>query len=161
MRLSLTLILLSCIGLIGGCSTPRSLVVGQSTEADVRARAGTPTDTRTDRNGNRVYEYATGPEGYETYIVRVGTDGKVKEVAQVLTEDRLEKVVPGKTTKAEVRDQFGRPTFEHVYHSGPTWSWRFLFGGLRPGHLVVTFNPDDTVKDRIAIVDLFGEGRDK
>ncbi|MGH8662036.1 MAG: outer membrane protein assembly factor BamE domain-containing protein [Burkholderiales bacterium] len=161
MKLRLTLILLFCIGLVGGCSTPRSLVVGQSTEADVRAQAGTPTGTWTDRDGNRVYEYATGPEGFITYLVRVGTDGKVREVTQVLTEDRLAKVVPGKTTKAEVRDLFGRPSFEHVYLVGPTWSWRFLFGGVRPGHIVVTFNPDDTVKDKIAIVDVTGEGRDK
>jgi len=35
MRLSATLVLLSCIGLLGGCANPRSLVVGQST-ADLK-----------------------------------------------------------------------------------------------------------------------------
>lgn len=157
----LTAVLLACIALLGGCSSPRSLVVGQSTDAEVRAIAGTPTDTRVDRNGDRVYEYATGPEGYLTYIVRIGADGKVKEVAQVLTEDQLAKVVPGKSTRMDVRDLLGRPTFEDVYLGVPAWSWRFAMNGVRPGFIVVTFNADGTVRDKIAIADFSGDSRDQ
>lgn len=159
--MKLTTVLLACIVLLGGCASPRSLVVGQSTDADVRAVAGTPTDTRVDRNGDRVYEYATGREGYATYIVRIGPDGKVKEVTQALTEDQLAKVAPGKTTREEVRDLLGRPTFEEVYLGIPSWSWRFAKDGVRPGFIVVTFNPDGTVRDKIAIVDFSGDGRDQ
>lgn len=159
--MKLTTILLACVVVLGGCATPRSLVVGQSTDADVRAIAGTPTDTRVDRNGDRVYEYATGPEGYETYIVRIGADGKVKEVTQALTEDQLAKVAPGTSTRADVRDLLGQPTYENDYLGIPTWSWRFAMYGVRPGFLVVTFNPDGTVRDKIAIQDLSGDGRDQ
>lgn len=157
MRVSAILVLLSCIGLIGGCANPRSLVPGQSTEADVRARAGTPTDTRVDRNGDKLWEYATGPEGLETYLVRIGADGKVKEVTQVLTEDQLDKVVPGRMTKADVRSLLGRPSDETNYRTGLTWSWRFRRSGVQPGYMVVTFNPDDTVKDKIVIIDPSGD----
>lgn len=160
MKLSAILVCLSCIGVLSGCANPRLLVVGQSTEADVRARMGNPTDTRVDRNGDRLWEYATGPEGVETHRVRIGADGKVKEVTQLLGEDQLAKVVPGKMTKAEVRDLLGRPSDETIYRTGLTWSWRFLRGGVSPGYLVVTFNPDGTVKDKIAIIDLSGDSRD-
>src|SRR5262245_13649378 len=161
MRFSAALTALSCAGLLAGCSTPGSLVAGQSTEADVRARMGTPTDTRADPNGDRVWEYATGPEGYNTYVVRMGADGKVKDVTQVLTEEQLAKVVPGKTTKAEVRNLLGRPSFENSYFVGQTWSYRYYKGGIRPGYLVVTFSPADIATSTIALLDFTGDGRDK
>lgn len=155
------LALVFCVALVGGCASPRSLVVGQSTEADVRARMGTPTDTSVTPNGDRVWEYATGPEGYQTYGVRIGADGKVKEVAQLLSEDRLAMVITGQTTKSGVRRLFGRPGFEHMYLVGETWSWRYFRDGIQPGWIVVIFNPDGTVRDRYVDVDPPGDGRDK
>jgi outer membrane protein assembly factor BamE (lipoprotein component of BamABCDE complex) len=157
MKLSAILVCLSCIGVLGGCANPRLLVVGQSTEADVRARLGNPTDTRVDRNGDRLWDYASGPEGVETHRVRIGADGKVKEVTQLLREDQLEKVVPGKMTQADVRDLLGRPSDESTYSVGLTWSWRFKRVGVQPGYLVVSFNPDGTVKDKIVIIDPSGD----
>jgi hypothetical protein len=153
MRLSAALLLLAGAGLLGGCATPRSLVPGQSTEADVHRRLGSPTDTRIDRNGERIWEYATGPEGFETYHVRFGADGKVKEVTQVLSEEQLEKVVPGSTNQADVRLLLGRPMDETTYMPGLTWTWRYMRIGSIPGWLIVTFNPDGTVRDRIAVVE--------
>ena len=157
MKLSGALLLLTCVVLTGGCASPRSLVAGQSTEADARARLGSPTDTRVDRNGDRLWEYATGPEGVVTYLVRFGADGKVKDVTQLLTEDQLAKVVPGKTTRPEVRELLGRPADEAIYPVGVTWWWRYLRNGTSPGYLVVSFNPDATVRDRIAIIDPSGD----
>jgi hypothetical protein len=158
MKLSVALLLLSCIGLLGGCANPRLLVVGQSTESDVRARMGQPTDTRVAGNGDRLWEYATGPQGTETYLVRFGADGRVKEVTQLLTEDQLDKVVPGKMTQVDVRNLLGRPFEEKTYMPGLTWSWRYLRTGSLGGWLVVTFNPDGTVKNKIAILEQSDDG---
>jgi len=157
MKLSAALIFLCCIALLGGCADPRFLVPGQSTTSDVRARLGTPTDTYTDRNGDQLWQYASGPEGFTTYQVRLGTDGRVKEVTQLLTEEQLAKVSPGTMTKAEVKNLLGRPTDETIYGAGLTWSWRFSLGGNQPGFLVVTFNPDNTVRDKIVIIDPSGD----
>lgn len=123
---------------------------------DVRARVGTPTDIRFDRNGDELWEYARGPEGTETYLVRVGSDGKVKEVTQILTDDQLMKIVPGTMTKADVRHLLGRPSDQTFTGAGTVWSWRFKRVGVQPGYLTVTFNPDNTVKERIAIIDPSG-----
>ena len=154
MKLSTTLFWLSCMGLLGGCATGHSLVPGQSTEADVRAQMGAPSDIRVEADGDRVWEYARGAEGFHTYMVRMGPDGKVKELAQVLTEERLARIIPGKTTRSEVRRLLGRPSYEDVYGVGLSWSWRYKKGDVHPGHLVVTFNRDDTVSTKIAIIDL-------
>ena len=157
----MALALMVYVALLGGCAGPRSLAVGQSTEADVRARMGAPTDTRVEPNGDRVWEYPTGPFGSQTHMVRIGSDGKVKEVAQLLNEDRLAMVTPGQTTKPDVRKLFGRPGFEHMYRVGETWSWRYYRDGVQPGWIVVIFNPDGTVRDRYVDIDPPGDGRDK
>jgi len=157
MKLATVLTMLSLAALLGACAGASSLVPGQSTEADVRARMGTPTDTRTEANGDKVWEYATGPEGFYTRQVRIGADGRVRQVAQMLTEDRFETIVPGKTTQAEVRNLLGRPMEDVNYRAGRTWSWRYLRMGVSPGYMVVKFNPDGTVAERIVIIDPSGD----
>jgi hypothetical protein len=132
------------------------MVPGQSTIVEMRARVGTPTDIRFDRNGDELWEYATGPMGYETHLVRIGTDGKVKEVTQILTEDQMLKLVPGTMTKADARNLLGRPSDQTFTASGTVWSWRFMKFGVQPGFLTVRFNPDNTVMDRIVILDPSG-----
>jgi len=161
MKFPPTLVLLLSIAALAGCIGPQALVPGQSTVVDMRARVGTPTDIRFDRNGDELWEYARGPAGYETYLVRVGTDEKVKEVTQLLTEDQLMKIVPGKMTKADARNLLGRPSDQTFTGAGTVWSWRFYRTGMQPGYLLVTFNPDNTVKERIAIMDTSGDGRDR
>ena len=156
MKFPSTLVLLLSIAALAGCVGPRAMVPGQSTIVEMRARVGTPTDIRFDRNGDELWEYATGPMGYETYLVRIGTDGKVKEVTQILTEDQMMKVVPGTMTKADARNLLGRPSDQTFTASGTVWSWRFMKFGVQPGFLTVRFNPDNTVMDRIVILDPSG-----
>jgi len=155
MRLWITLTALLAIAVLAGCASPRSFAPGSSI-VDVRARAGTPTDIRFDRNGDELWEYATGPEGTETYLVRVGLDGKVKEVTQLLTDEQLMKIVPGTMTKADVKHLLGQPSDQTFTGAGTVWSWRFKRGGVQPGYLTVRFNPDNTVMERIAIIDATG-----
>jgi len=156
MRLSTTLALLLPAAVLAGCVSPGSFVPGQSTIVNVRARAGTPTDIRIDRNGDELWEYATGPSGTETYLLRFGADLKVKEVTQILTDEQLMKIVPGTMTKADVRNLLGRPSDQTFTGAGTVWSWRFKRTGVQPGWLTVVFNPDNTVKERIAIIDPTG-----
>ena len=159
MKFPSTLVLLLSIAALAGCAGPRAMVPGQSTIVEMRARVGTPTDIRFDRNGDELWEYATGPMGYETYLVRIGTDGKVKEVTQILTEDQMMKLVPGTMTKADARNLLGRPSDQTFTASGTVWSWRFMKFGVQPGYLTVRFNPDNTVMDRIVILDPSGGTR--
>jgi hypothetical protein len=142
------------VAMLAGCvSNPRAFTPGLSTIMDVRTSAGVPTDIRFDRNGDELWEYATGPQGTETYLIRFGSDGKVKEVTQLLTDEQLMKVEPGKMTKADVKHLLGRPTDPNFTYAGTVWSWRFKRDGLQPGWLTVRFNPDNTVYERIAIID--------
>jgi len=138
--------------LLGGCGAPGGIVPQQSTMTEVRARVGTPTDIRFDRNGDELWEYATGPSGYETYLVRFGADGRVKAVTQLITQEQLMKVEPGTMRKADVRHLLGRPSDESFLYSGTVWSWRYR-DGAQTGHLAVSFNDDGTVRERMVLFD--------
>jgi len=81
-------------------------------------------------------------------------------VTQLVTEEQLEKIVIGKSSKAEVRQLLGRPAEETVYYVGPTWYWRFQRIGISPGYLVVTFDQNGTATSKIAIIDLPGDKLD-
>ena len=147
--------------LLPGCMAPGDIAPDRSTGAEVRAALGIPTDVRFDRNGEELWEYARGPGGYETLLVHVGPDGKVREVTQLLTQERLMSLTPGKSGKPEVREVLGRPSDISYPRAGEAWSWRYHLGGGQSGHLVVTFNPDGTVKERMVVRDAAGGDRDK
>lgn len=147
--------------LLAGCTHPGSLAPQKSTSLEVRAALGNPTDIRFDRNGDELWEYARGPGGHETHLVRIGSDGRVKEMTQILTQERLMSITPGQTTKPEVRHLLGRPSDTSYPGTGEAWSWRYNLGGSQLGHLVVTFNPDNTVRERMVIRDASTGDRDK
>ena len=155
MRFPTALIAFLTAALLAGCASPRSFAPGADL-VDVLAKAGPPTDIRFDRNGDELWEYATGPQGSETYLVRAGTDRKVKDVTQLLTDNQLEKIVPGTMTKADVRSILGKPSEQMFTGAGTVWSWRFKRVGVQPGYLTVRFNPDNTVFERIAIIEPSG-----
>ena len=152
MRIAALVVVMAFAAAVTGCASPRSFVPGASM-VEVLAKAGPPTDIRIDRNGDELWEYATGPLGTVTYLVRSGADGKVKEITQILTEDRMNTIVPGKMTKDDVRQILGKPSEVSFTVAGTVWSWRFLRDGVQPGYLTVRFNPDNTVYERIAIID--------
>ena len=142
-----------------GCASPRALVPDQSTAADVRNRIGRPTDIRFAANGDELWEYATGPSGTETYLVRIAKDGKVLKVTQLLTEERFRRIVEGKTTKAEVRDLLGQPADESYLPSGLVWEWRAHLGP-QDGILAVRFDKNDIVSEKMVLMDMLIDGGD-
>jgi len=78
-------------------------------------------------------------------------------VTQLLTEAQFEKILPGKMTKADVRNLLGRPSNQAFLHNGTSWTWRV---DLKPqtGHFVVRFDSNDTVVDKIILFDLTNGG---
>jgi len=160
MRASQALISLHLVVLLAACAGVRAIVPTQSTLAEVRASLGSPTDIRFDENGDELWEYARGPMGTETYLIRAAKDGRVRTVTQLLTEEQFEKIVPGQMTKADVRRLLGRPSDQAFLYNGTSWTWRV---DLKPqtGHFVVRFDPKDIVLDKIILFDLTdGDNRD-
>jgi len=152
MRLPQRALALVLVSMLVACAAPKGVVPAQSTLSEVRASLGSPTDIRFDQDGDELWEYARGPMGTETYLIRAGKDGRVKSVTQLLTEERFAKIVPGQMNKAEVRHLLGRPTDQVFLHNGTSWTWHVT---VRPqlGHFVIHFDANDVVLDKFILID--------
>ena len=136
--------------LAAACATTPPLVPGQSTEADVTAAMGPPTETRTLPGGDRVLWYARTltdtAYGSERVAVTLGPDGKLRSVEQRLTREYIAKVQPGKSTANDVRDLIGPPTraYKPALKPGEVWEYE-LEGFQRPVTLYIEFSAEQVV----------------
>jgi hypothetical protein len=100
---------LICLAVLTGCAGlgPPDLAAGEA-ESTVTARAGTPTHYYQDGN-DRLLEFAKGPFGQQTYMARIGPDGRLRSFEQVLDSAHFARIKPGVTTKDEVLRIIGVP----------------------------------------------------
>jgi hypothetical protein len=140
--------------LVAGCAAPgfRPLQTGM-TEADAARVWGPPTGRHALPVGTRL-EWATGPEGAETWMVDLDPNGRVLRWRQVLSYDHLRAVqgdLPGLDTP-QLLATLGRPAQRRPDRlGGEVWSWRhaspfclWFQASLDPGGRVrdATFAPD-------------------
>ena len=101
--------LIAC-ALVAGCATlPGSVPIGASTQ-EVEAKLGKPKNPVDAPGGETVWQYPTGPMGQRTYMVRFGSDRRVKSVSQALTLETFAQIRPGMSGD-DIRmllDQVGR-----------------------------------------------------
>lgn len=123
--LAATLLITACAGW-----APQPPQPGQ-TEADVVARAGTPTGRYTLPGGGTRLEYATGPYGRTTWMVDLDSAGRVTGARQVLTDTFLMQMqirIPG-MPRDELLREVGRPGERRAgsfLQGGEIWSWRYV-----------------------------------
>ncbi len=101
-----------------------SVRVGQ-TEAELVADMGPATGRYPLPQGGQRLEFARGPYGKHTFMIELGTDGRVQRWEQVLREDQFNQITPGMTTD-ELRFRIGRPgEVMGIWRGATVWSWRY------------------------------------
>ncbi len=77
---------ISSVALLAGCASydGRGLIVGQSSLDEVTQVMGPPAMQWTEANGLKQLAYPRGPAGVHTYMVRVGADGKLLGIENVM-----------------------------------------------------------------------------
>ncbi|HEV2612406.1 MAG TPA: hypothetical protein VGU61_19245 [Noviherbaspirillum sp.] len=105
-----SLVILGLFALLQGCAILHSGTVkpGES-EAEVIAKLGQPTNRYKDEKGS-LLEYARGPWGQQTYMARIGPDGRVTSFEQVLTLQKFATITPGQANKKDVLHTIGAPS---------------------------------------------------
>ncbi|MBK9609363.1 MAG: hypothetical protein IPO58_24230 [Betaproteobacteria bacterium] len=123
--------ILQCVCLAGclfatGCANMTSIAPGTAASA-VEASRGKPFRVWPETGGGTSWEYPYGPMGHYTYMVRVGADGRVSGVDQVLGWDTFARITVGMPI-TEVEHLLGRPYSRVTYPlNGQTaWAWRFV-----------------------------------
>jgi hypothetical protein len=127
------------ISALAGCVSPASIVPNTTSADELVKKLGKATDTRPDPRGGEYWDYVYGPEGFTTWRYGIDKGRMVRSAEQLLTLERLHKVVPGQTTEAGVLELLGRPARTYRYRHEVAWEWRVM---LRPntGYYVVRFD---------------------
>ena len=155
--------LLFCLqlaALLSACGGPQAIVPQRSTLAEVHTHMGRPSDIRFDGAGNELWEYATGPNGDQTWLVRAHRDGRVIDVTQLLTPERFAQITRHASTKERVRDLLGRPSEQQYFGEEAVWSWRMRISPQR-GYFAVRFNREGVAIETLTLMDASSDQRDR
>lgn len=147
MKTHLAAVLTAVLAGVAACTADNvtKLEEGVSTEVEVRRQFGDPVTVTVLPDGTRVLDYPRQPEGWTNYVIRIGSDGKMSSLRQLLSDDNFARVQPGMTAQ-QVRDLLGRPAEQKRFdlRKEEVWSWRYK--PVNESRLFsVTFGPDGRV----------------
>jgi outer membrane protein assembly factor BamE (lipoprotein component of BamABCDE complex) len=130
---------------VAGCDPQRirELEEGVSTEADVRARFGSPENIWEAPGGERIFEYNRQPSGHANYMIGIGPDGRMTSLRQVLNPANFARVQPGMMME-DVRRLLGKPmkTIRYELKNETAWDWRYMQPPSTSMVFTVWFGPD-------------------
>lgn len=115
---------------------------------EIRAAMGEPGTIWREADGGATWEYARGPQGLQTYMARLGSDGRLREIRQVLNAETFASIRPGKTTRKEVRRLLGAPARELNFElkNEQVWDYRYFDAVSTYDYAFsVSFNPQGVV----------------
>lgn len=149
-------ILALAAALLCGCASydGRGLQPGKSTAAEVEALMGPPAERRVSAEGGSVAYFTRGPLGRHTYAATYGPDGVLRSIEQVLTYENANKLVPGTTTRQQVRELFGPPgeVSRLPRQQREVWEYKWLYYDDKRV-LWVQFSDDGIVREAINMHD--------
>lgn len=156
--------LLAAATLVGAtaCSTlfPEPIAIGD-TEAEVLSKWGQPAG-RYRAEGIDSLAYPEGAFGQRTYMVRLGPEGRVISVEQVLTDEKFSIVKIGQTTQDEILRTFGPPqeTSYLPLKDYKVWTYAYKEAGRWDSLMHVHFDRSGTVQMMLRTPDpRYEEGR--
>jgi hypothetical protein len=162
MKLSIALVLSM---LLAACASysGSGLKPGEARLEDVQALMGAPAIRWQDADGSIQLAYPSGPAGYDTFMARLGADGRLQSITNVLEPTSFAKIQPG-MTKDEVLRVLGPPDYSRtVYFKARdelVWDWRCRLQSATPGRFLVLFdNTSGTVRSTMSQVDYPPSGR--
>lgn len=138
------LILLLTTALLTACASysGSGLLPGRDSLNEVVRVMGEPAMRWTDPDGSVQLAYPRGPFSPDSFMVRVGPDGKLRSIENTLTPESLARIQPG-MTKEQVLRTLGPPepswTVYFPRRDELAWDWRVYENG-KPAHFIVLFD---------------------
>jgi hypothetical protein len=123
---------------------------------------GQPATRWQNPDGSVQLAYPRGPMGYHTYMVHIGSDGKLRQIENVLDEKNFSRIQPG-MTKEDVLYILG-PSFSGwtAYFKARdelVWEWRYCDAWNEAARLDVLFdNSKATVRNTMSRTESCGRG---
>jgi hypothetical protein len=118
-----TMLLAACASYSGSGLKP-----GEARLDDVQGLMGPPAMRWQEPDGSVQLAYPRGPAGFHTFMVKLGPDGRLQSIANVLEEKSFARI-RARMTKDEVLRVLGPPDYSrNVYFKARdelVWDWRF------------------------------------
>ena len=131
---------------LGACATPSSVPIGAMI-SDVKSSTGNPTATWPLPDGGTRLQYSSQPAGQTVWNLDFNAKGQMVSREQALTDATFARIVPGRTTQADVLRDFGRPadiqTFPLKQQS--SFMYRYTTYGGFSAAMFVNFDPAGVV----------------
>lgn len=151
MKLTFRLLLAVFVVTLEACTTlfPPAVNIGD-TEAEVIAKRGQPTHRYLDGR-DHLLEYARGPWGQQTYMARIGPDGRVISFEQVLTSEKFATIKVGKATKDDVLRTIGAPgdTSYLSWSNLEVWAYPYKESNVWNSVMYVHFDKNGIVREML------------
>ena len=154
--------------LLGACATynGNELRPGEDRLENVLQVMGTPAKRWDNADGSILLAYPRGPWGFHTFMVSIGTDGKLQQIENVMDQKYFTLIKPG-MTQEEVLHILGpsSPSFTNYFKARNelVWEWRYCNLWNEASRFDVLFdNSQSTVRKTLsqteALMGLCGEG---
>jgi len=153
------------VAMLSACASygGRNLQAGEAGLEDVLREMGQPAMRWKDADGSLQLAYPKGPSGFETYLARIGPDGKLQSIRNVLEAGSFARILPG-MTKEQVLRILGPSepsmTFYFKARDELVWDWRFQNVGMVAAHFLVLFDASaGTVRSSMIEIENFSAAR--
>lgn len=138
MSISAAFFLAACASYGGGGLRP-----GESRLEDVERVMGVAAMRWQEADGSLRLAYPRGPAGFHTYMVRIGADGRLLEMRNVLEPESFRSIRPG-MTQDEVLRVLGpsQPAWSAYFKARDelVWEWRYCDNLGEPARFDVLFD---------------------
>ncbi|MFC0253946.1 hypothetical protein ACFFJK_18770 [Massilia consociata] len=148
---------------LGGCAAMLRQAPSIGDPVDiVQQKMGTPTAIYGAGN-DRILEYATGPMGQQTFMARIGPDGRLVSYEQVLTSEKFATIKIDEATREDVLRAVGKPaeTSRVGFRDYEVWSYRYKEAGVWNSLMHVHFDQQGIVRQMMNGPDPMYEPRDR
>jgi len=149
--------------LLAACAaySGRGLMPGHAGIEDVRRVMGEPAMHWRDADGSLQLAYPRGPAGFHTFMVRIGPNGKLLGIENVLDSKGFVRIQPG-MTEAQVLQTLGPPypgwSAYFPARDERVWEWRYCDDWSNAAHFVVLFDGTArTVRSSMSVVEACGQ----
>ena len=131
---------------------------GEARLEDVQSLMGPPALRWQEADGSVQLAYPRGPLGYHTFMVKLGPDGRLQSITNVLDDAGFAQIHAG-LTKEQVLHVLGPPDYSlSVYFKARdelVWDWRFCSSFGVPARFQVLFDATSgTVRSAISQVEV-------
>ena len=133
---------------IAGCASfdGRGLVPGRSSESEVNALMGPPSQVRPLPGGAKAVYFSRLPIGRAMFVATIGPDGVLQSLEQRLTRENIGKLVADQSTADDVRALFGPPGAVGYLPLKPREWWEYKYYDYYDRRILwVQFSPEDGI----------------